>query len=323
MKNARPHSSSPHRTSSVVPIPAVRASLRRPASRATRAETRAHRRRNLPYRRNPRPPPAATPAPCLADTVWNHQNVNGHAAPGAARAYIRDIALRRSDVHSWNETGWKAGRADHLAKTLAGAGHRLYSAAPTTRGHKGSGTAVLLRATVPRHPAEGILFARPDGKAMAVAQPLAIARQPIVYLVAHLPHDDGARETFLRELATALSPALAAQTAKIDSAGTAIGTPWSHPIFIWGGDMNFTTQPNLDDEKTDHPSPSPGLVAALGELNALMGGALDAYRAIHPHGTASARARLCCLSLSFSLALSLSLALHLSLCSVSSSRHVL
>ena len=254
---------------------------------------RKHQRKEKPtqplqHQQQPLPPvqtkhryrPGVTPAPCLADTVWHHQNVNGLAAPGAARAYLRDVALRRSDVHSMNETGLTAGRAEHLAGTLAASGHRLYAATPTTRGLKGSGTAVLIRATVPRHPAEGIIHARPDGKAMAVA--LSIARQPIVYLPVHLPHDDGARETFLRELAAAIPVALAAQTTKTDASGTPIGAPWLHPVFLWGGDMNFTTS-HLDDQQPDRPAPSPGLLDALSHLNDITGGSIDVYRAIHPH----------------------------------------
>jgi len=49
--------------------------------------------------------------------VLGYHNVNGLGAPGAGKAYLRDVALRLSDVHAISETSWNKGQVRALPHT--------------------------------------------------------------------------------------------------------------------------------------------------------------------------------------------------------------
>lgn len=128
------------------------------------------------------------PQPFVADTTFSYHNANGLGAPVAGRAYLRDVALALSDVHCISETSWTKARIKSLRSDMQAKGHRLWAIAAETRNTVKSGTAVLVRSTVPARPGDGPIWAKPDGKALAVA--LTIDTQHVILLVAHLPHTD-------------------------------------------------------------------------------------------------------------------------------------
>lgn len=100
-----------------------------------------------------------------------------------------------SDVHAISETGWDAGQIKVLAEAMEADGHRLWAVAAETRSTAKSGTAILVRATVAPRPGDGPLWAKPDGKALAVA--ITIQDRPVVLLAVHLPHKNPLRVEFL------------------------------------------------------------------------------------------------------------------------------
>ena len=160
-------------------------------------------------------------------------------------------------------------------------GHRLWAVAPETRGNKGTGTAVLAKSTVAARPGDGLVYAKADGKALAVA--LTIVDTPVILLAAHLPHTDDDREEFLLELAADLPSAIDGQISKVDEAGRPVGQKWARAVKLWAGDLNMTMHRILDNEQP-HATPSPGVMAALLKLDRVMGNAVDVYRTMHPDG---------------------------------------
>ena len=187
----------------------------------------------------PPPPPrpslyreGADPRPCVADAVLSYHNATGLGAPGAGKAYLRDVALRLSDVHAISETSWSPGQIKVLTEMMDVAGHRLWATSAKTRSEAKSGTAILVRSTIPARPGDGQLWAKPDGKALAVA--LTIGDRPVILLAAHLPHTNAERIAFLEEVAEQVERAATAH------ALTPEGTPWALATYLWVGDLNLT-----------------------------------------------------------------------------------
>ena len=103
---------------------------------------------------SPQPPPSppqrqanyrdyTDPRPCVGDATLTYHNANGLAALGAGAAYLRDVALRLSDVHAASETSWTDGQIEALQAKMKDDGHRLWAVAAKTRSTAKSGTAVL------------------------------------------------------------------------------------------------------------------------------------------------------------------------------------
>ena len=169
-----------------------------PAAAAQMANAGAH----APQAPPPRPLRYRSDAdqrPCMADTILTYHNTNSLAAPGAGKGYLRDIALTTSDVHAISETSWDDARIKNLTSAMRTGGHRLWAVAAKTRSTVKSGTAILARSTIAPREGDGLLWGKPDGKAMAVA--LTIPEQPVILLAAHLPHTDPERVAFLTEVA--------------------------------------------------------------------------------------------------------------------------
>ena len=247
-----------------------------PAAAAQMANAGAHAPRAPP----PRPllyRSDADQRSCMADTILTYHNTNSLAAPGAGKGYLRDVALTTSDVHAISETSWDDARIKTLTAAMRTGGHRLWAVAAKTRSTVKSGTAILARSTIAPREGDGLLWGKPDGKAMAVA--LTIQEQPVVLLAAHLPHTDPERVAFLREVADEVEKAATAHSQ------TQEGAAWAAPLYLWAGDLNLTCHRILDNE-TPKPAPSPEVVEALSRLNQVMGGAIDVYRALHPQGRA-------------------------------------
>ena len=233
-------------------------------------------------------PPAPPPRPllyrsdtdqrqCVADTILTYHNTNSLGAPGAGKGYLRDVALTTSDVHAISETSWDEAQIKVLTGAMKAGGHRLWAVAAKTRSTVKSGTAILARSTISPREGDGLLWGKPDGKALAVA--LTIQDQPVVLLAAHLPHTDPERIAFLNEVADEVERAATAHSQ------TPEGAPWATALYLWAGDLNLTCHRTLDNE-TPKPTPSPEVTAALNRLNQVMGGAIDVYRALHPTGRA-------------------------------------
>ena len=246
------------------------------AAPAQTAQARAHP--------PPAPPPRTAnyrdhtdPRPCVADATLTYHNANGLAALGAGAAYLRDVALRLSDVHAVSETSWTDGQIDALQAKMKDEGHRLWAVAAKTRRTAKSGTAILAKATIAPRPGDGLVWAKPDGKAMAVA--LTIGDRPVYLLAAHLPHTDPERVAFLTTVADGVRAATAAH------AQTPEGRPWARATHLWAADLNLTCNPTLDNE-TRRPGPTPEVARALDHLSQATGGTTDAYRRINPQGTA-------------------------------------
>ena len=215
-----------------------------------------------------------TEAPCHQDTIIGYWNVNGASAPGAAKVLARDVATTLADVMCLSEMNLTASHAAALASDMKQRGHRMWYAPHLAQdGRKGTGTAVIAKSTVAAKPGDGIMFARPDGKAMAVA--LTVGTQPVIMLAAHLPHTDRDRAVFLHDLAEEM---IAAKTRQ-----TATHPKWGGAVYMWAADMNMTSHPTLDNETT-HEAPTAEAMDALAELNDVMGGARDVYRDIRPRG---------------------------------------
>ena len=123
-----------------------------------------------------------------------------------------------SVCHAISETGWDAGQIKVLAEAMEADGHRLWAVAAETRSTAKSGTAILVRATVAPRPGDGPLWAKPDGKALAVA--ITIQDRPVVLLAVHLPHKNPLRVEFLTEVADEVERAVDAHSQ------TAAGAPW-------------------------------------------------------------------------------------------------
>ena len=150
----------------------------------------------------PAPPPRpllyrsdADQRPCVADTILTYHNTNSLGAPGAGKGYLRDVALTTSDIHAISETSWDEAQIKVLTAAMQTGGHRLWAIAAKTRSTVKSGTAILARSTIPPREGDGLLWGKPDGKALAVA--LTIQEQPVILLAAHLPHTDRERVAFL------------------------------------------------------------------------------------------------------------------------------
>ena len=133
--------------------------------------------------------------PCVADTILTYHNTNSLGAPGAGKGYLRDVALTTSDVHAISETSWDEAQIKVLTGAMRTEGHRLWAVAAKTRSTVRSGTAILARSTISPREGDGLLWGKPDGKALAVA--LTIQDQPVILLAAHLPHTDPERIAFL------------------------------------------------------------------------------------------------------------------------------
>jgi len=187
------------------------------------------------------------------------------------------VALTTSDVHAISETSWDEAQIDALTETMRAGGHRLWAIAAKTRRTAKSGTAILVRSTVAPCKGDGPLWAKPDGKALAVA--LTIQGQPVILLAAHLPHTDPERVSFLTEVREGVEKAVTAHVQ------TPEGTPWTRALYLWAGDLNLTCHRTLDNE-TPKPTPTPEVAKELDQLNRVMGGAVDVYRTLHPTGTA-------------------------------------
>jgi len=182
-----------------------------------------------------------------------------------------------SDVHAISETSWTDNQIEALQAKMKEGGHRLWASSAKTRNTTKSGTAVLARATIAPRPGDGQVWAKPDGKAMAVA--LTIGDRPVYLLAAHLPHTDPERVAFLTEVADELATAAAAH------AQTPQGRPWAHAPHLWAADLNLTCNPALDNE-TRRPAPTPEVARALDHLRQATGNTTDVYRRINPTGTA-------------------------------------
>ena len=67
-----------------------------------------------------------TEAPCHQDTVFGYWNVNGAAAPGAARVLARDVATTMADVMCLSEMNLTASHAAALAADMGSGGLSQY-----------------------------------------------------------------------------------------------------------------------------------------------------------------------------------------------------
>ena len=113
--------------------------------------------------------------------------MNGASAPGAAKVLARDVATTLADVMCLSEMNLTASHAAALASDMKQRGHRMWYAPHLAQdGRKGTGTAVIAKSTVAAKPGDGIMFARPDGKAMAVA--FTVGTQPVIMLAASAAH---------------------------------------------------------------------------------------------------------------------------------------
>ena len=145
-------------------------------------------------------------------------------------------------------------------------------------GQNGTGTLIVVKSTVEERPGDGLIYAKADGKAAAVA--LTIVGRPVYLLAAHLPANEKNEERveFLEEVAEDMIEAMAEH--RLSEHGAA----WQNAHMMWAGDLNMTLFP-LDDE-TPHVEPSPEAIAALEQLDTVMGGAVDVYRRLFPQGVA-------------------------------------
>ena len=249
----------------------------------------------------PKPPPkqqhtyrdGAGSQPCLGDATLGYANMQGLGEPGAARAFVRDVALQYNDITAVSEAGNTEADIEGLRQRYQPKGHRVWGAANVagTKNQNGTGTLFIVRSTIPSKPGEGLVYAKPDGKAAAVA--LMIVDHPVIILAAHLPADgrDSSRVPFLDDLTAGLGAAIA------EHQQSAHGAAWANARWLWAGDLNLTLQAE-DDELAQRVVPGPDAVAALDRLNQLMGGAVDLYRTQHPlgrrytHGKAGSRRHL-------------------------------
>ena len=216
--------------------------------------------------------------PCLGDAVLGYANAQGLGTPGAARSFVRDVALMHNDVTAVSEAGLSAAKIETLQHAFEAKGHRVWGAASKLKANQlGTGTLFITRATVPARPGEGLIYSKDDGKAAAVA--LTLVDQPVIILAAHLPanDDDDDRVSFLTQLTRELGEAIETH------AQGEHGAPWRRARRLWAGDLNLTLR--AEDEEDGKPRPpGPAAVAALLELNRLMDGAIDVYRELQPHG---------------------------------------
>ena len=216
--------------------------------------------------------------PCLGDTVLGYANAQGLGTPGAARAFIRDVALVHNDVTAVSEAGLSAAKIETLQHAFEAKGHRVWGAASTLKANQlGTGTLFVTRSTVPARPGEGLIYSKADGKAAAVA--LMLVDQPVIILAAHLPanDDDDDRVSFLTQLTQGLGQAMETH------AQGEHGAPWRRARRLWAGDLNMTLLAEDEEDGKLRP-PGPAAIAALLELNRLMNGAIDVYRELQPHG---------------------------------------
>ena len=184
-------------TRPVSPTPAVQAQGTRRSPRlaslapdAGSQPAAAAQMANAGARAPPAPPPrpllyrdGTDQRPCVADTILTYHNANGLGAPGAGKGYLRDVALATSDIHLISETSWDEAQIKVLTDAMRAGGHRLWAIAAKTRSKAKSGTAILARSTVSPREGDGLLWGKPDGKALAVA--LTIQDQPVILLAAY------------------------------------------------------------------------------------------------------------------------------------------
>ena len=215
---------------------------------------------------------------CLGDAVLGYVNAQGLGTPGAARSFIRDVALQYNDITAVSEAGCSAAKIQTLQHAFEAKGHRVWGAASTLKANQlGTGTLFVTRATIPVRPGEGLIYAKADGKAAAIA--VMLVDQPVIVLAAHLPAngDNEDRVRFLSELTQEVRQAIAAHTQSEH------GAQWQHARRLWAGDLNMTLN-SADEEGSKHLPPSPAAVAALFEFDNLMHDAVDVYRQLNPTG---------------------------------------
>ena len=203
-------------------------------------------------------------------------NMQGLGTHGAARAFLRDVAFQLTDVIAISEAGCDEAQIDALSTGFAQQGHRVWGA-PRVEGaahQMGTGTIIAVASTVASKPGDGLVYSKPDGKAAMVA--LTIVGRPIYLLAAHLPANgkDDERVEFLQELTDDVIGAMA------EHVQTQHGAPWRHAHLQWAGDLNLVLDPG--DEETASTPPGPEAVAALEQLDEVMGGAVDVFRQLFP-----------------------------------------
>ena len=241
----------------------------------------------------PRPlkvPPPARPAPaalqyragaedhpCLGDTKLLYVNAQGLGKHGAARAFLRDIAFDVTDVVAVSEAGCDEAQIRALSAGFETQGHRVWGA-PRVEGaahQMGTGTLIAVASTVAARPGDGLVYAKPDGKAAMVA--ITIAGRPVYLLAAHLPANgnDGDRVEFLETLTDDV-------IAATEEHALEHGGQWRQAHRLWAGDLNLVLDPR--DEEAPGTPPGPEAVAALEQLDEVMGGAIDVYRHLFPAG---------------------------------------
>ena len=190
------------------------------------------------------------------------------------RTYIHDRVLTGSAIHAMCETWQTPQKAGAYAEELKRGGvARMYSA---TGGETSNGTGcalVLANCKVERAKDEGVVYARADGKALAVH--LTFKRRKTLVLVTHTPaeSDEKLKEEFYRSVGDELRSAYASGEH---------GVLGSRDC-IWVGDHNHIGS-DSDCEPRGARALALGAEMERRRLSTMIGATTDAYRRLEPRG---------------------------------------
>ena len=155
-----------------------------------------------------------------------------------ALEYVERRLLPRASVCVGLETWWDNKTSTAVGAKLAKSGHRLY-VANGKQTVRGTGAMVIVRADVEQADGERLVWARDDGKAIAVA--LTVAKRQFYVIATHYPHVDAQQAEFER--------AVRADFVAARVAHEALHPSWIGAGLLWAADRNTVVDMKADCQK--------------------------------------------------------------------------
>ena len=235
-------------------------------------------------------PPTCPPATrqqngrCEGDDVVTYGNAQGLSDARAWQAYLQH--MMHSSMHGVLETNWDEPRAEKYANDAMQDGDgRIYAAVGQTT--HGCGCALFIRSDVPKSADEGRVYARTDGKAMAVH--VTWHGQPTLVVLTHAPHEEEKQVAFYQAVEQELRAVYSADKMRATREYDIDGEVPRRRQVIWMADHNHVADQMRDVQPQDATKATPQAANARRRLGAYLGACHDLYRTLHPNGTAGTR----------------------------------
>ena len=224
---------------------------------------------------------APTSTKCVGDDAAAFGNVQGLSNPEAFDRYLYDQVLPKASLHGMAETFWSEGLAKAYEERVKQDGRARMITVPgnTPRGtSRGTGCALIISNAHPRPADEERIWAREDGKAMAVHT--TWCRRRLLVIIMHLPHTPEKQAAFYNSTREGIKKVYRER-----------GWTLKERECIIMADHNSVQDAGLDcvPAYPKEVTTDPTVAEARRRMEQTVGAEHDAYRTMHPDGKSTTR----------------------------------